>query len=34
MIPGYNRFFLRHLFTPVDVPGQATRQLERQDRKG
>jgi fatty acid desaturase len=34
LIPGYNRFFLRHLFTPVDAPGQATRQLERQDHKG
>jgi fatty acid desaturase len=34
LIPGYNRFFLRHLFTPVDAPGQATRQLERQDRTG
>ena len=31
VIPGYNRFFLRHLFTPVDTPGQATRELARQD---
>ena len=31
VIPGYNHFFLRHLFTPVDTPGQATRELARQD---
>jgi len=27
LIPGYNRFFLRHLFKPVDAPNQATRAL-------
>ena len=32
LIPGYNRFFLRHLFTPVDAPGQATRHLLPSDR--
>ncbi len=32
LIPGYNRFFLRHLFVPVDPPGQNTRELARHDR--
>lgn len=31
LIPGYNRFFLRHLMTPVDAPGQATRDMAHQD---
>ena len=31
LIPGYNRFFLRHLMTPVDAPGQATRDVAHQD---
>ena len=34
LIPGYNRFFLRHLFTPVDTPGQTTRELARPDLAG
>ena len=32
LIPGYNRFFLRHLFKPVDAPNQATRALADQSR--
>ena len=32
LITGYNRFFLRHLFTPVDAPNQATRALADQSR--